>query len=100
MIATANVVVLAILPLSWMRPLIALPFAGRVIAAVILIGPASFCLGFFFPLGIRAVARREPALVAWAFGINGATSVPAVVAASLFRWPEGAMCILPGSDEA
>jgi SAM-dependent methyltransferase len=79
----ANVLLLAVLPLSWMRPLIAMPFAGRVIAALALIGPASFCLGFFFPLGIRAVARRNGALVAWAFGINGATSVPAVVAASL-----------------
>ena len=99
-VVSLNVLLLAMLPLSWMRPLIALPIAGRVVASLVLIGPASLCLGFFFPLGIGVVARREPALVGWAFGINGALSVPAVVGASLATLQYGftvvlaAVCVL------
>jgi hypothetical protein len=82
-VVAVNMILLALLPLSWERPMTGLPIWARVPVALALITPASFFLGFFFPLGIDAVYRRGPALVGWAFGINGALSVPAVVGANL-----------------
>lgn len=82
-VVAANCLILAVLPLAWIRPLVLLPMVARVPAALALIAPASFFLGFFFPLGIDAIHRREPGLVGWAFGINGAVSVPAISGAGL-----------------
>jgi SAM-dependent methyltransferase len=48
---------------------------GRALAAVLLLAPLGFCLGWAFPLGIRAVERRAPRLVPWIWGWNGILSV-------------------------
>jgi hypothetical protein len=54
-----------------------LPFAFpvRVAIAVAAQLPIGFTLGMFMPLGVACVARENPRLVPWAWGINGIGSV-------------------------
>jgi SAM-dependent methyltransferase len=65
---------LIVLPLA-LPILLSLPFLPRLIGAVILIAPLGFAMGMPFPLGLRALSERRNAQVAWAWGINGCTSV-------------------------
>ena len=52
---------------------------GRLLLAVSSLAILSFFLGWLFPSGLRAVARRSPTLVPWAWGINGCASVVGAV---------------------
>ncbi|MDE0200814.1 MAG: hypothetical protein OXK73_00100, partial [Rhodospirillaceae bacterium] len=56
------------------------PTAARLAVALALLGPIGFFLGMPFPLGLKALGARAPALVPWAWGINACASV---VSASL-----------------
>ena len=56
------------------------PVAARIAVALALLGPIGFLLGMPFPLGLKALGARAPALVPWAWGINACASV---VSASL-----------------
>ncbi len=47
--------------------------------AVLLLSVISFFLGWPFPSGLRAVSDRFPALLPWAWGVNGCASVIGVV---------------------
>lgn len=58
------------------------PLAARMAAVATLVAPLAFCLGIPFPLGLAALAYNRPA-AAWAWGVNGAASVIAAVAALL-----------------
>jgi hypothetical protein len=58
-----------------LRALIELPFAARVALAVALLAPAGLLLGTAMPIGLRRLAALHPTGVAWAWGINGVTSV-------------------------
>jgi spermidine synthase len=49
--------------------------APRILAAVVVIAPAAFLMGFPMALGLRRIAKTEPALVPWAWGVNGFASV-------------------------
>ena len=75
-------VYLALLPVlfDWLRPL---PEAARVAVSVGLIAPLAFFMGMPFPLGLARVAEAAPALVPWAWAINGCASVIAAVLATL-----------------
>ena len=53
----------------------------RIAVAVALLLPIGFLMGMAFPLGMRAATHRASALTPWLWGINGATSVCASVAA-------------------
>jgi len=57
------------------RAAIAAPLAARIAVAVALMLPAGMVMGMPLPAGVRLLAARQPALVAWAWGINGALSV-------------------------
>jgi hypothetical protein len=70
--------------------------SGRLIEATLALSPAArralfvgvtaplaFLLGHFFPLGISALRLRDPAWVAWAWGVNGFCTVLASVLAVL-----------------
>ena len=98
---------LALLTLAYpllLRPLFAaalgLPFAGRVVVAVLVLAPAGLLMGTAFPNGLRRLEARAPQRIAWAWGINGAASVVASVMAALlalsfgFSWVlvAGALC--------
>ena len=51
------------------------PVAARIAVALALLGPVGFLLGMPFPLGLKALGARAPALVPWAWGINACASV-------------------------
>jgi spermidine synthase len=63
--------------------LIAWPVWVKVPVAVMLIAPLGFCMGMPFPLALAAVGDRAPALIPWAWGINGCASVISAVLATL-----------------
>lgn len=52
-----------------------LPTPARIAIAVLLLAPLATAMGMPFALGIGRIARGPSALVAWAWGINGYTSV-------------------------
>ena len=86
-IAVSGIVVVAltylvVLPslFDWLRPL---SQTARVAVSVGLIAPLAFCMGMPFPLGLRRLAEGAPALVPWAWGINGCASVMSAVLATL-----------------
>jgi hypothetical protein len=72
---TAIIVVAAFALQPLLRALIDLPFAARVAVAVVLLAPAGLLLGMAMPIGLRRLAGLHPTGVAWAWGINGVTSV-------------------------
>lgn len=53
----------------------------RMTVAAITIAPLAVAMGHLFPLGLRQVAGDRPALVPWAWAVNGFASVVATVAA-------------------
>lgn len=56
---------------------------GRIAVALAFIAPLGLCMGLPFPLGLGYVARTQPGLVPWAWGINGCASVVAAPGATL-----------------
>jgi hypothetical protein len=60
-----------------------LPGAARAMVSLGLIAPLAACMGMPFPLGLGRVARSDPALVPWAWGLNGCASVISAAAATL-----------------
>ncbi len=64
----------------------------RFLVACATIAPLAFAMGHMFPLGLRQVGAAQPALVPWAWAINGVASVVAAAGAPLlaaetgFRW--------------
>jgi hypothetical protein len=60
---------------------------GRTVIVALFVGPLAFSLGFCFPIGMRLVGRRAPALTAWMWGVNGACGVMAsIVAVMVSMW--------------
>lgn len=63
----------------WFQLAMGWSFGGRLALAVLLLSLISFFLGWPFPSGLRVVSDRFPALVPWAWGVNGCASVIGVV---------------------
>ena len=59
------------------------PLIVKCAVAVGLIVPLGFAMGLPFPLGLGRVSESAPALLPWAWGINGCASVVAALMASL-----------------
>ncbi|MGQ9502739.1 MAG: hypothetical protein ACUVSF_13640 [Anaerolineae bacterium] len=57
------------------QALIGSALTERVVISIALLAPLGILMGMPFPLGIRLVDRVNPALVAWAWGVNGFSSV-------------------------
>ena len=55
----------------------------RVTFSLALIAPLAFFMGMPFPLGLARVAKADPDLVPWAWGLNGCASVVSAAAATL-----------------
>jgi spermidine synthase len=89
--------------LTWLVPdllqnTLAEPLEVRILWTVSLLGPLGILMGFPFPLGIRALEPRRPALVPWAWGMNGATSVLAsVLAVALGMYAGFTVALLAGA---
>jgi len=72
----------------------------RLAVAVAALAPLGFLLGVPLPRGVAWLEGRAPALIPWAWGVNGAASVVASVGAALlalsfgFSWVliAGALC--------
>ena len=63
--------------------LAALPDVMRILISASLIAPLAFCMGMPFPLGLARLADYAPALIPWAWAINGCASVISAVLATL-----------------
>jgi hypothetical protein len=50
---------------------------GRFLVTLGLLAPLAFLMGWPFPAGLRLLERQTPALISWAWGINGFASVAA-----------------------
>ncbi len=55
--------------------LIGLPLPARVAIAAVLVALPGLAMGTFVPAGVRTADSIAPGLVAWGWGLNGATSV-------------------------
>ena len=55
----------------------------RAALGLLTIAPLAFAMGMPFPLGLARLARKAPAFVPWAWGLNGCASVIAAIAALL-----------------
>jgi len=79
--------VLAVVYAAGIPPLAGLilgfPLAARVPLAVLIIAPLALLMGMPFPSGLRALQARRPALIPWAWGVNGYASVVGSVLAAL-----------------
>lgn len=75
-IITASTAVLYILVLPMiLRALLGWPLIIKMVISLIMIAPAAFCMGMFFPTGLSSLSDKDKNLVPWAWGINGALSV-------------------------
>ncbi|MCB1723464.1 MAG: hypothetical protein KDJ39_07200 [Gammaproteobacteria bacterium] len=81
-IAVSGLFYMLVLPLV-LTEAAALPLWARAAIAAILLSPTAFAMGIPFPVGLRAVQRRAPALLPWAWGINGCASVVAAASTPL-----------------
>ena len=81
----------------WLLPhllpwLSTLPDPAKAVIALLLIAPLAFCMGMPFPVGLTQVARHAPALLPWAWGVNGCASLLSAILATLlavhfgFNW--------------
>jgi hypothetical protein len=68
---------------------IGLPVVARIALAVCAIAPVGFLLGMPFPIGLRQAHTVTPALVPWAWAVNGAASVTAPVLAMMVAIQRG-----------
>jgi hypothetical protein len=55
----------------------------RILLSLLLIMPVAFSMGMPFPLALQRVSAQAPALVPWAWAINGCASTISAVAAVL-----------------
>jgi hypothetical protein len=77
--ATAAIVIMSlfhihVVPLLF-RSFLGVAQVGRIALSIAAILPLGFVLGIPFPLGLRVLGERNPAMVPWAWGVNGCFSV-------------------------
>jgi len=65
------------------------PMLGRFVIAAATIAPLALGMGHMFPTGLRRVGAVAPALVPWAWAVNGFASVSATVAAPMLAMSIG-----------
>ncbi|MGB9775344.1 MAG: hypothetical protein ACPL7C_02180 [Anaerolineae bacterium] len=75
-------------------PLLGLPFWARAAVAALGLAPLGVTMGMPFPRLLEALQERAPALVPWAWGVNGALSVVASVLAALMALSWGFRAVL------
>jgi spermidine synthase len=93
--AVAGVVLIErTLALPFLPRLAGLGFGVRVVVVFLLVAPIGFLLGSFLPRGLERLKAEAPALVPWAWGINGIFSVLAPVFAVGFSVTWGIEALL------
>jgi hypothetical protein len=73
---------------------LAAPLEGRLIVTVAALAPPGLLMGMPFPKGLALLERRAPALIVWAWGVNGAVSVVASILAALLALSSGFLAVL------
>ncbi|QPK64904.1 SAM-dependent methyltransferase [Methylomonas sp. LL1] len=66
-----------------------LGLVGRYLLSVLLIAPLGFCMGMPFPMALARLSQTAPALIPWAWGINGCASVISAILATLIAMQFG-----------
>lgn len=56
---------------------------SKIVGSIGLIAPLGFFMGMPFPMGMASLGRNIPALIPWAWGINGCASVVSAILATL-----------------
>jgi spermidine synthase len=51
------------------------PRIVKMVGAIVIIAPAAFFMGMFFPTGLNVLAKNRSEMLPWAWGMNGAFSV-------------------------
>ncbi len=74
-IAAVLVAILAVVAQPILSAGVGLPLFVKMIATVLLIGPAGFVMGLPFPTGLRLLEKRHAPSVRWAWSLNAAASV-------------------------
>jgi spermidine synthase len=82
------------LALPMLPRLVGLSFGLRVLVVFLLIAPIGLLLGAFLPRGLERLKAEQPALVPWAWGVNGVFSVLAPVFAIAFSVTWGIEALL------
>lgn len=62
----------------------------RIILSVLVLIPASLCLGMMFPLGVAAAKKKHEALLPWFWALNGVSSVLASILSVVLSMSYGA----------
>ncbi len=73
-LAAINLLYAATLP-AILQAFLGSAFAMRVIVTLLLLAPLAALMGTFLPIGLQVLDRRAPALIPWAWAVNGVTSV-------------------------
>ena len=90
-----SVLALLLLPAA-LAAALDLPMALRVAVVLTAIAPLAVALGLPFPLGLDRFQAEGPALLPWAWALNGAFSVIATPLANLLAHAEGISALLLG----
>ena len=84
-VATAIVAIVIVSWLAWnsffTTRTMQFPLAFRAVATLIFLFPVGIALGIPFPTAVKALEHRNPTFIAWAWGVNGVTSVLASILA-------------------
>lgn len=87
LMAIAGIATIALLYLGLLSAIFHLamhwPLWARVGLALAIIAPLAFAMGMPFPLGLARLGSQAPALIPWAWGINGCASVISAMLATL-----------------
>ncbi|MDD1637189.1 MAG: SAM-dependent methyltransferase [Methylococcaceae bacterium] len=62
---------------------------SRYLFSILLIAPLGFCMGMPFPMALAKISQTTPALIPWAWGINGCASVISAILATLIAMQFG-----------
>ena len=62
---------------------------SRYVFSILLIAPLGFCMGMPFPMALSRLSQTIPALIPWAWGINGCASVISAILATLIAMQFG-----------
>ena len=77
-----------------------LPLAGRLTLSVALLAPLGAVMGVPFPHAIRMLGGQAPALVPWAWAVNGSTSVVSATLATVLALSFGFTWVMLGGAAA
>ena len=98
-VAAISVLYALALPLLFDATL-GLPLAGRLALSVVLLAPLGMAMGVPFPRAIRMLGGHAPALVPWAWAVNGSASVVSAILATVLALSFGFTWVILGGAAA